>query len=63
MTDCRGGLAGWLADIFRPTDAVIPFPCEAASQTAPLALAVAAVRVRIGLRLQGEAPARRTARS
>ena len=28
LSNCRGGTSGWIADIFRPADAVIPFPSE-----------------------------------
>lgn len=61
LSDCHGGLSGWLADIFRPSDAVIPFPSEGTSQTAPLALCIAAVRTRLGILLQGDDPIRRIA--
>jgi len=54
LSDCRGGTSGWLADIYRPSDAVIPFPAEGTALTAPLALCIAAVRSRLGLLLQGD---------
>lgn len=61
LSNCRGGTSGWVADIFRPADAVIPFPCEGTARTAPLALCVAAVRTRLGLVLPSEEPAQRNA--
>jgi hypothetical protein len=61
LSDCRGGAAGWLADIYRPCDAVIAFPAEGTAASAPLALCLAAVRVRLGLALQGEEPMKRSA--
>jgi hypothetical protein len=60
LSDCRGGTSGWLADIYRPSDAVIAFPADGTALTAPLALCIAAVRSRLGLLLQGEEPARRS---
>ncbi len=61
LSDCKGGLSGWIADIFRPTDAVIPFPSEGTAMTAPLALCVAAVRTRLGMLLDGEEKVRHVA--
>ena len=61
LTNCRGGTGGWVADIFRPADAVIAFPSEGTAATAALALCVAAVRTRLGLLLQSEEPLRRSA--
>jgi hypothetical protein len=57
LSDCRGGSGGWLADIYRPTDAVIPFPSEGTAQSAPLALCLAAVRTRHGLVQEQTEPA------
>jgi hypothetical protein len=48
LTDCRGGFAGWVGDIYRATDAVIPSPSTGTAATAPLALCLAAMRVRLG---------------
>lgn len=61
LSDCRGGSGGWIADIYRPSDAVIPFPCEGTAQTAALALCVAGVRTRWGLMLQRDEPVQRSA--
>jgi hypothetical protein len=61
LSDCKGGTGGWLADIYRPSDAVIPFPAEGTALTAPLAVCIAAVRSRLGMLLQGEEPVRRSA--
>lgn len=63
LSDCRGGLSGWLAEIFRPSDAVILFPSESTALTAPLALCIAALRTRLGILFQGEDPVRRIAGS
>jgi hypothetical protein len=60
LSDCRGGASGWLADIFRPADAVIPFPSEGTALTAPLSLCVASVRTRLGLMQQGDEPVKRS---
>ena len=48
LTDCRGGFAGWVGDIYRATDAVIPYPSTGTAATAPLALCLAVMRVRLG---------------
>jgi hypothetical protein len=61
LSDCRGGTGGWVADIYRLTDAVIPFPCEGTAQSAALAICAAGVRTRLGLMLQGSAPVQRSA--
>jgi hypothetical protein len=47
LTDCHGGFAGWVGEIFRATDAMIPYPVTAPAASAPLALCVAALRVRL----------------
>jgi hypothetical protein len=57
LSDCRGGAGGWLAEIYRPADAMIRFPSEQLSASAPLALCLAAVRARLGLQLEQEEPA------
>jgi hypothetical protein len=61
LTNCRGGSAGWVAEIYRPTDAVIPFPCEGTARSAALALCIAAVRTRLGLLQQQSDPIQRSA--
>jgi hypothetical protein len=61
LSNCRGGSGGWIAEIYRPTDAVIPFPCEGTSQSAALALCIAAVRTRVGLAQQQAEPVQRSA--
>ena len=60
LSNCRGGTGGWIADIYRPSDAVIPFPSEGTAVTAPLAICIAAVRTRLGLLLQGDEPIQRS---
>lgn len=47
LSDCQGGFGGWIAEIYRASDAMIPYPCAAPSASAPLALCVAALRVRL----------------
>jgi hypothetical protein len=61
LSNCRGGTSGWLADIYRPGDAVIPFPCEGTARSAALALCIAGVRTRLGLVLATEEPVQRNA--
>ncbi len=60
LSNCRGGTSGWVADIFRPADAVIAFPSEGTAATAPLALCTAAVRTRLGLMQRSEEPLQRS---
>jgi hypothetical protein len=60
LSNCRGGTSGWIADIYRPSDAVIPFPSEGTALSAPLAICIAAVRTRHGLLLQGDEPIQRS---
>lgn len=56
LTDCRGGFAGWVGDIYRATDAVIPYPSCGTAASAPLALCLAAMRARQGeLQIQTDA--------
>jgi hypothetical protein len=43
--DCRGNFTGWLAELYRASDAVIEFPADSLGATAPLALCLAAMRV------------------
>ena len=47
LTNCQGGFAGWVGEIYRATDAMIPYPATAPAASAPLALCVAALRVRL----------------
>jgi hypothetical protein len=61
LSNCHGGTSGWVADIFRPTDAVIAFPSEGTASGAALALCIAAVRTRLGLMLATEEPLRQSA--
>ena len=61
LSNCRGGTGGWIAEIYRPTDAVIPFPCEGTAQSAALALCIAAVRTRVGLAQHQTEPVQRSA--
>ena len=42
LSNCKGGTSGWVADIYRPADAMIAFPSEVPATTAALALCIAA---------------------
>src|SRR5258708_19034875 len=44
--DCRGSFTGWVAELYRAADAVIEQPANSLGATAPLALCVAAMRLR-----------------
>lgn len=48
LSDCRGGLGGWIGEIYRACDAVIAYPSSGTAATAPLAICLAALRVRFG---------------
>jgi hypothetical protein len=54
LSDCRGGFGGWIGEIYRATDAMIPFPSSAPAATAPLALCIAGLRVRLSEEQQRE---------
>lgn len=54
LSDCRGGFGGWIGEIYRATDAMIPFPSSAPAATAPLALCIAGLRVRLAEEQQRE---------
>jgi hypothetical protein len=47
LTDCQGGFGGWVGEIYRASDAMIPYPSIAPAASAPLAICVAAMRVRL----------------
>jgi len=57
LTDCQGGFTGWIAEIYRASDAMIPYPATAPAASAPLALCVAALRVRLAAESEASAPA------
>ncbi|HUZ71729.1 MAG TPA: hypothetical protein VMU87_01980 [Stellaceae bacterium] len=61
LSDCRGGTGGWVAEIYRPGDAMILFPCLGTAHSAALALCVAGMRTRLGLMRHDTAPLARTA--
>jgi len=48
LSDCQGGFGGWVGDLYRGSDAMIPYPSEGTTTSAPLALCLAALRVRYG---------------
>ena len=43
--DCKGSFTGWLAELYRASDAVIEYPANSLGATAPLALCLAAMRI------------------
>jgi hypothetical protein len=43
--DCRGNFTGWLAELYRASDAIIEYPANSLGATAPLALSLAAMRI------------------
>jgi hypothetical protein len=47
LSDCQGGFGGWIGEIYRASDAMIPYPSAAPAASAPLALCIAALRVRL----------------
>jgi hypothetical protein len=47
ISDCQGGFSGWIGEVYRARDAMIPYPCTAPSASAALALCIAALRVRL----------------
>ncbi|HUH85721.1 MAG TPA: hypothetical protein VLX85_14015 [Stellaceae bacterium] len=47
LTDCQGGFGGWIGEVYRARDAMIPYPSSNPAPTAPLALCAAALRVRL----------------
>jgi len=47
ISDCRGGFGGWIGEVYRASDAMIPYPSLAPAATAPLALCIAAMRLRL----------------
>jgi hypothetical protein len=50
LSDCRGGFGGWIGEIFRAADAMIPYPANGTAPTAALALCLAVVRALDGER-------------
>lgn len=54
LTDCQGGFGGWVGEIYRASDAMIPYPSTAPAASAPLAICVAAMRVRLAETTSGE---------
>jgi len=47
VTDCQGGFGGWIGEVYRARDAMIPYPSTMPAASAPLALCAAALRVRL----------------
>jgi hypothetical protein len=54
LSNCHGGFGGWVGDIYRGADAVIPYPSSGTAHSAPLALCLAAVRARYGEMLDSQ---------
>ena len=63
ITDCQGGFGGWIGEIYRARDAMIPYPSSSPAASAPLALCIAALRVRLAESLEQEEAARAAAGS
>lgn len=57
ISDCQGGFGGWIGELYRASDAMIPFPSTAPAASAPLALCIAALRVRMAEGIHDETPA------
>jgi hypothetical protein len=47
ISDCQGGFAGWIGELYRAQDAMIPYPSSSPVASAPLALCIAALRIRL----------------
>ena len=56
LTNCQGGFGGWIGEIYRASDAMIPYPSSAPAASAPLAICVAAMRVRLAETTDGDSP-------
>jgi hypothetical protein len=54
LTDCQGGFGGWIGEIYRASDAMIPYPSSSPAASAPLAICVAALRVRLAATADGD---------
>ncbi|HEX7969041.1 MAG TPA: hypothetical protein VF502_12550 [Stellaceae bacterium] len=54
LTDCQGGFGGWIGEIYRASDAMIPYPSAAPAASAPLAICVAAMRVRLAESIESD---------
>ena len=54
LTNCQGGFGGWIGEIYRASDAMIPYPSAAPAASAPLAICVAAMRVRLAETTDGD---------
>jgi hypothetical protein len=49
--DCRGSFTGWVAELYRASDAIIEYPANSLGATAPLALCLASMRIHEGMQL------------
>jgi hypothetical protein len=59
LSDCRGGTRGWVAEICRASDCVIPFPPDRTAHTAPLALCMSVLRSLADYDIDRDEPASR----
>jgi hypothetical protein len=55
--DCKGSFTGWLAELYRASDAIIEYPANSLGATAPLALCLAAMRIHEAAQMAGGEPA------
>lgn len=54
VSNCQGGFGGWIGEIYRARDAMIPYPSSAPAASAALAICVAALRVRLAEQIEAE---------
>src|SRR5579864_6906157 len=54
LTNCQGGFGGWIGEIYRASDAMIPYPSSAPAASAALAICIAAMRVRLAETTDGD---------
>jgi hypothetical protein len=54
VSNCQGGFGGWIGEIYRARDAMIPYPSSAPAASAPLAICVAALRVRLAEQIDAD---------
>jgi hypothetical protein len=54
VSNCQGGFGGWIGEIYRARDAMIPYPSSAPAASAPLAICVAALRVRLAEQIEAD---------
>ncbi len=47
LSNCCGGFGGWIGELYRGSDAMIPYPAASPAASAPLALCMATMRIRL----------------